>query len=86
MAYLWSFLTPELPIVVVADRGFAHASLIRWFLDRQRQFVIRFDGDTWLHLPNGISGAVRDVLPLHPMCQVAVRSPEKPAVLTPRIS
>ncbi len=72
MAYLWSFLTPELPIVVVADRGFARASLFRWFLDRQRQFVIRFDGDTWLHLRNGISGAVRDVLPLHPLSPAAV--------------
>src|SRR5512133_3563095 len=27
LAYLWSFLTPELPIVVVADRGFARQPL-----------------------------------------------------------
>ncbi len=64
LAYLWSFLTPELPIVVVADRGFARASLFRWFLARQRHFVIRFDGDTWLHLPNGSSGAATEVLPV----------------------
>jgi hypothetical protein len=66
LAYLRSFLTPELPIVVVADRGFARASLLRWFLDRPYQFVIRFDGDTWLHLPNGTSGAVKDLLALRP--------------------
>jgi hypothetical protein len=66
LAYLWSFLTPELPIVVVADRGFARASLFRWFLAHQRQFAIRFDADTWLHLPNGSSGAAKGVLPIRP--------------------
>lgn len=64
--YLWSFVTPGQNIVIVADRGFARASLLRWFLDHSRQFVIRFDGDTWLHLPNGTSGAVKDVLAIRP--------------------
>ena len=35
--YLWSFVTPTQPIVIVADRGFARASLFRWFLQHQRQ-------------------------------------------------
>lgn len=64
--YLWSFVTPNQNIVIVADRGFARASLFRWFLHYQRQFVIRFDGDTWLHLPNGAAGAARELIPLQP--------------------
>jgi hypothetical protein len=64
--YLWSFLTPGLPVVIVADRGFARASLFRWFLRYQRQFVIRFDADTWLYLPGCEGGATEQVLPLSP--------------------
>jgi hypothetical protein len=64
--YLWSFVTPGQNIVIVADRGFARASLLRWFRDHQRQFVIRFDAGTWLHLPDGTSGAVGQVLALRP--------------------
>ncbi len=45
LSYLWSFVTPTQRIVIVADRGFARASLFRWFLARSRQFVIRFDID-----------------------------------------
>jgi hypothetical protein len=66
LRYLWSFVTPTQNIVIVADRGFARASLFRWFLSQQRQFVIRFDAETWLHLPDGASGAVADVLALRP--------------------
>lgn len=66
LSYLWSFVTPTQRIVVVADRGFARATLFRWFLDRTRQFVIRFDGDTWLHLPDGQVGATHEVLALQP--------------------
>ncbi len=64
--YLWSLTTPSQQIVIVADRGFARASLFRWFLTHQRQFVIRFDGETWLHLPDGTAGAAKDVLALQP--------------------
>jgi hypothetical protein len=67
--YLWSFVTSDQP-VVVADRGFARASLFRWFLGLQRHFVIRFDADTWLHLPTGEAGAVAALLPLRPGEQV----------------
>ena len=64
--YLWSFVTPSQQIVIVADRGFARASLFRWFLTYQRQFVIRFDGETWLRLPDGTAGPAKNVLPLQP--------------------
>ena len=63
--YVWSFVTASQP-VIVADRGFARASLFRWFLGQQRQFVIRFDPETWLHLPSGAAGAVAALLPLRP--------------------
>jgi hypothetical protein len=65
--YLWSFITLEAQhVVIVADRGFARASLFRWFLGFPRQFVIRFDADTWLYLPDGQCGAAQQVLPLRP--------------------
>lgn len=64
--YLWSFLTPGLPVVIVADRGFARASLFRWFHRYQRPFVIRFDADTWLYLPGCEGGAAEQVLPIRP--------------------
>jgi hypothetical protein len=64
--YLWSCIPPAATVVVVADRGFARASLFRWFLRYQRQFVIRFDAATWLLLPDGQAGAAQHVLPLCP--------------------
>ena len=64
--YLWSFLTPTQNTVIVADAGFARASLFRWFLSQQRQFVIRFDADTWLHLPDGTAAAVEPLLAVRP--------------------
>ncbi len=39
-------LTP----VVIADRGFARASLFHWFGDRRRHFVIRIDAHTCVQL------------------------------------
>ncbi|MGE5601799.1 MAG: hypothetical protein ACM30E_02035, partial [Nitrososphaerales archaeon] len=66
LRYLWSFVTPTQNIVIVADRDFARASLFRWFLSQPRQFLIRFDADTWLHLPDGTYGAAADVLALRP--------------------
>jgi hypothetical protein len=64
--YLWSFLSPALWGVVVADRGFARASFFRWFLDKQRAFAIRFKADTWLYRPDGTGGPAQEVLPLQP--------------------
>jgi Transposase DDE domain len=65
--YLWSFIALDAQhVVIVADRGFARASLFRWFLSLQRQFAIRFDGDTWLYLPDGQGGAAQHVLALRP--------------------
>lgn len=53
--------------VIVADRGFARASLFRWLQGRGRDFVIRFDAQTGIqptsdHAP----GRVDQVLDLHP--------------------
>jgi len=64
--YLWSFVNSTQHIVIVADRGFARASLFRWFLNQERRFVIRFDGDTWLHLQDGRMGATKQVVVLRP--------------------
>jgi hypothetical protein len=64
--YVWSFFTPDLWVVVVADRGFARASLFRRLQAQQRDFVIRFDGDTWLSLPDGTTGPTQEVLALQP--------------------
>jgi hypothetical protein len=66
LRYIWSFLGSGLRPVVVADRGFARASLLRWFLERHRDFVIRFDAGTWLSLPDGQSASARDILALRP--------------------
>ena len=62
--YVWSLMAPTLHAVVVADRGFARASLFRWFLSKGRFFVIRFDPTTWLTLPDGTAAAVETVLPV----------------------
>ena len=48
---VWHFVSPALRGVVVADRGFARASLFRHLRDAKRDFVIRFDADTWIQLP-----------------------------------
>lgn len=66
LRYVWSFLNPGLQVVLVADRGFARASLFRWLLKRHRDFVIRFDAQTWLSLPNGRSAPAQEILALHP--------------------
>jgi hypothetical protein len=64
--YLWSLVTPGQNIGIVADRGFARAGLFRWYLDQERRFVIRFDGDTWLYLPDGRMGATKQVVAIRP--------------------
>jgi hypothetical protein len=42
--------TPGVRPVLVADRGFARASLFQYLHDQERDFVIRFDADTWVQL------------------------------------
>jgi hypothetical protein len=64
--YVWSFLTPTLRGVVVADRGFARASLFCRLGDLKRDFDIRFDASTWLHLPDGTAGPAEEVAPVRP--------------------
>jgi hypothetical protein len=64
--YVWSFLTPTLRAIVIADRGFARATLFRRLLGQRRDFVIRFDADTWLTLPHGTSGPAEEVVSLRP--------------------
>lgn len=64
--YVWSFLCPALRTVLVADRGFARAGLFQRLLAQQREFVIRFDADTWLTLPDGTAGPAKEVLALQP--------------------
>jgi hypothetical protein len=64
LSYLWAFVTPTQQVVIVADRGFARASRFRTL--SAHRFVIRFDADTWLYLPDGRSGPARAVVPLVP--------------------
>lgn len=62
-----SLLSPSLRLVVVADRGFARASLFAYLIAQKRDFVIRFDADTWVQLaPAGPGQAVKEALALQP--------------------
>lgn len=47
---LGEWVSPALCPVVVADRGFARASLFQWFQARARHFVIRMDAETCVQL------------------------------------
>lgn len=49
--YVFALLSPALHGVLVADRGFARASFFQLHLARQRSFVIRFDAQTHIRLP-----------------------------------
>jgi hypothetical protein len=49
--YVFTLLSSALHGVTVADRGFARASLFQFHLTRQRSFVIRFDAQTHIRLP-----------------------------------
>jgi hypothetical protein len=64
---LWQLPSPGLRPVVVADRGFARASLFQWLGERQRDFVIRIDTQTHLRLtPTGPSAPATLAVPLAP--------------------
>lgn len=49
--YVLTMLSPGLRAVIVADRGFARASLFQWCQRRQCDFVIRMDAQTHIRLP-----------------------------------
>jgi hypothetical protein len=68
IAYLFHLLSPALQGVIVADRGFARASLFRTLKAHERAFVIRFDAQTHIRLPDPqapnlpVAGLPKDVL------------------------
>ena len=64
--YVLGRLAPGVRAVVVADAGFARASLLRHLLERGCHFVIRFDADTHVTLPDGRSGEAQAILALAP--------------------
>jgi hypothetical protein len=64
--YVRSFATPTLRRVVVADRGFARASWFRPLRNLARDFDIRLDARTWLHLPDGTAGPAEEIAPIRP--------------------
>jgi len=62
-----ALLTPSLRLVVVADRGFARASLFTSLIAQKRDFVIRFDATTWVQLaPDGPGQPAQEALALQP--------------------
>lgn len=64
---LWQLASPSLRPVLVADRGFARASLFQALGAQQRDFVIRIDAQTHLRLaPDGPSAAANLAVPLTP--------------------
>jgi hypothetical protein len=48
---VFALLSPALHGVIVADRGFARASFFRFHTQRQHSYVIRFDAQTHIRLP-----------------------------------
>lgn len=64
--YAYTLVPAPLRPVIVADRGFARASLLRACLAHPRDFVIRFDATTWIYLPDGTGGPVQTALALQP--------------------
>ena len=64
---LWQLVSPSLRPVLVADRGFARASLFQALRGQQRDFVIRIDSQTHLRLaPDGPSAPATLAVPLAP--------------------
>jgi hypothetical protein len=65
-------LSPALHGVIVADRGFARASFFQFHLHQQRSFVIRFDAQTHIRLPQPLgegrptAGSPTEVLAISP--------------------
>lgn len=47
---VWNLVSPALRAVLVADRGFARASLFEWLRAAGRDFVIRIDATTHVYL------------------------------------
>lgn len=84
--YAYHLLSPALKGILVADRGFARAALFRRLLDQRRDFVIRFDAQTHIRLPEPLrpglpcQGLPVEVLGLRPgqrvWCEQAYYSKE----------
>ncbi|HLE04702.1 MAG TPA: hypothetical protein VI729_08875 [Anaerolineales bacterium] len=53
--YVFFLLSPALLGVIVADRGFARASLFWYLLAHKRAFAIRIDGETHIRLPKPLT-------------------------------
>ena len=53
--YVFALLSPALHGVIVADRGFARARFFQFHTTRQRSFVIRFDAQTHIRLPQPLA-------------------------------
>jgi hypothetical protein len=69
---VFALVSPALQGVMVADRGFARASFFRFHTQRQRSYVIRFDAQTHIRLPQPLAagqptaGTPAEVLGIHP--------------------
>lgn len=69
---VFALLSPALHGVIVADRGFARASFFRFHTQRQRSYVIRFDAQTHIRLPQPlaegrpVAGTPAEVLGIRP--------------------
>lgn len=72
MEYLLTMISPGLHPVLVADRGFARASLFSWLDTHACDFVIRFDAETHIRVPEPFAaggpsqGSPMQVLNLQP--------------------
>jgi len=70
--YVLALASPALLSVIVADRGFARAALLRWLIEHDRAFAIRFDAQTHIRLPEPLApdlptaGEPKQVLGLRP--------------------
>ncbi|HZS01214.1 MAG TPA: transposase [Chloroflexota bacterium] len=64
---VWHLVSRAVCAVLVADRGFARASLLRALLGRRRHFVVRVDADTHVRLdPVGPSTPAAEALAVRP--------------------
>ncbi|MDO8690251.1 MAG: hypothetical protein Q7R39_09635 [Dehalococcoidia bacterium] len=72
ITYMLHLASPALCAVIVADRGFARAALFLDFNQRQQPYVIRFDAETHIRVPQPLApglpteGLPKGVLGLRP--------------------
>ncbi len=53
--YVFRLASPALMGVLVADRGFARAALLLYLIEHKRAFVIRFDAETHIRVPEPLA-------------------------------